>query len=91
MVGEGKLKAGVPGAVRMPEVRRVKGGWWSCSGDGFRYELKDKDGAWYEGVRDKTCILAERPWPRAGGRREFMELVVAALSLPMDMIDRERP
>jgi hypothetical protein len=27
VVGEGKLKAGVPGAVRMPEVRRASGGW----------------------------------------------------------------
>lgn len=47
-------------------------------------------GVWYEGVRDRTCMLAERPCPRAGGRRAFGGFVVATLSLPMDMMDRER-
>jgi hypothetical protein len=35
VVGEGKLKAGVPGAVRMPEGRRASGGCWLCKGEGF--------------------------------------------------------
>ena len=61
MVGEGKLKAGVPGAVRMSEGRRASGGCWLCKGEGFLYELNDREGAWYEGVRERTCILAERP------------------------------